>query len=138
MYAFLNYGDFIDGSPSNTADPYIQFLSTTDAAKAHTEFVAQRLNGKDTTGHQSKPNNSSVGSKTKSFFQKYKVPILGAAAVVGAAAIAGIVWSVVRRRKPAYRPLYEPAPVGLAMPTVSGYGYNAGAQYADPWTQRRT
>ncbi|KAH9963321.1 aspartic peptidase domain-containing protein [Russula dissimulans] len=139
MYVMLNYGDFIDGMPSNTADPYIQFLSTTDPAKAHAEFVAQRLGGNDTTGSQPKSQNNDSGSGTnEGFFQKYKIPIFGAAAVVGAVALAGIVRLLIRRRKPAYRPLYDPAPVGdLPMPMPPVSGYNAGAYYADPWTQRR-
>jgi len=75
----LNYGDFIDGSTSNTSNPYVQILSTTDPAEAHADFVATRLGGKDTTGSQHL--NGSRSSK-KSFFQMYSTIILFAAAVV--------------------------------------------------------
>jgi len=138
MYVLLNYGDFIDGS-SNTANPYIQFLSTTDPAKAHAEFVAQRLDGKDTTGFQSKTSHTGsgyTGSRNHHPFHKYKIFIYITVAVAGAAVIASIVWLVARRRKSAYRPLYAPPPVeDLAMPT--GSGYHPGAPYSDPWTERK-
>lgn len=49
----INFGDFVDGSSSNVASPYIQLLSTTDAGTAHTDFVNTRLSGVDTTGSQS-------------------------------------------------------------------------------------
>ncbi|THV05270.1 acid protease [Dendrothele bispora CBS 962.96] len=51
-YTLFNFGDFVDGSPDNVADPYIQLLSTVDKAKIHHEFVIARLGGKDTTGSQ--------------------------------------------------------------------------------------
>jgi hypothetical protein len=61
MYILLNHGDFIDGSTPNMANPYIQFISTTDPATALAEFVVARLGGKDTTGsrHISGPNSGS-------------------------------------------------------------------------------
>ncbi|KAF5382468.1 hypothetical protein D9615_002731 [Tricholomella constricta] len=49
VYVLVDYGDFIVGS-NNKADPYLQFLSTTDAVEAHADFVNVRLNGVDTTG----------------------------------------------------------------------------------------
>jgi len=70
VYLVLNYGDFIDGSTSNTSNPYVQILSTTDPAKAHADFVATRLGGNDTTGSQ---HFKSSGSSNKSFFQKYSI-----------------------------------------------------------------
>jgi hypothetical protein len=73
----VNYGDFIDGSTSNTSSPYVQILSTTDPAKAHADFVATRLGGKDTTGSQ---HLNGSGSSKKSFFQKYSI-LFAAAAV---------------------------------------------------------
>ncbi|KAF8230075.1 acid protease [Tricholoma matsutake] len=48
VYMVMNYGDFIVGS-TNKANPYIQFLSITDPAEAHADFVKARLNGVDTT-----------------------------------------------------------------------------------------
>jgi len=136
----LNYGDFIDGSTSNTSDPYVQVLSTTDPNAAHADFVATRLGGKDTTGSQQfKGSGSDPGSsnnKSSGFFQKYRIPIFVVAAVGGIAAFLGAVYLVTRRRKPTYRPLYDPAPAG-AMPMQHVSGYNAGAPYSDPWTNRR-
>ncbi|KAJ7636236.1 aspartic peptidase domain-containing protein [Roridomyces roridus] len=48
VYVLINFGDFVAGSNSK-ADPYIQLLSITDLAQAHTDFVNERLNGTDTT-----------------------------------------------------------------------------------------
>ena len=62
MYFLLDSGDFTDGRVSNTSS-YVQLLSTTDLAEAHSDFVAMRLNGKDTTCSQ----HYGTGSE-KSFF----------------------------------------------------------------------
>ncbi|GLB38617.1 putative peptidase A1 family protein [Lyophyllum shimeji] len=51
VYALIDYGDFIVGSDGRDA-PYVQFLSTTDLAEAHTDFVKIRLDGVDTTANQ--------------------------------------------------------------------------------------
>ncbi|KZT51784.1 acid protease [Calocera cornea HHB12733] len=43
VYTLLDYGDFIsNGTTSDTAAPYIQLLSTTDAAIALNEFISTR------------------------------------------------------------------------------------------------
>ena len=100
VYLLLNYGDFIDGSMNNTATPFVQLLSTTDPAAAHADFVATRLSGNDTqtsSGHHSAKN---------------IVPIFIGAGVAIAAALAGVLLLVLRRRKRAYRSLSEPAPQG--------------------------
>lgn len=51
VYVLMDYGDFIIGSDEKDA-AYIQFLSTTDPAEAHADFVKIRLNGVDTTANQ--------------------------------------------------------------------------------------
>ncbi|KAJ7159735.1 aspartic peptidase domain-containing protein [Mycena filopes] len=48
VYTLINFGDFVADSTSK-ADPYIQLLSITDPAEAHSDFVKQRLGGVDTT-----------------------------------------------------------------------------------------
>jgi len=137
MYVLLDYGDFIDGSTSNTANPYVQFISTTNPATAHAEFVAARLGGKDTTGSQHVSGSNGSGSSSSQFFQKYKIPIIAAASVAAIALISLAARLATRRRKPTYRAIFEPAPAGaMQMQYVSGY--NAGAPpYADPWSHRR-
>ncbi|KAK0187821.1 aspartic peptidase domain-containing protein [Armillaria mellea] len=47
VYTVFNYGDFIaDGNGTTIrGDPYVQLLSTTDPAEAHSDFVAVRLSG---------------------------------------------------------------------------------------------
>ncbi len=141
MYVLLDYGDFIDSSTSNTAAPYVQLLPTTDPAAAHADFVATRLGGVDTTGSQKNAGsttNSGSSSGGGGFFQKYKIPIFVGVAVVGLAVFLLAVWLVTRQRRPAYRPLFEPAPAGdMQMHHVSGYNGGPQPQYADPWTHRR-
>jgi hypothetical protein len=137
MYVLLDYGDFIDGSTSNTGNPYVQFISTTNPATAHAEFVAARLGGKDTTGSQHVSPSHGSGSSSSQFFQKYRIPIIAAAAAAAIALITLAAWLTTRRRKPTYRALFEPAPGGdMQMQYVAGY--NTGAPpYADPWSHRR-
>lgn len=150
VYLLINYGDFVDGSTSSTAAPYVQLLPMTDPAEAHADFVAVRLDGADTTGSQ---NNTGSGSgpgsgnndtnKAKNFFQKYKTAIIGGAAAAAVLLLVGTVFFQCRSRKPAYRPLFDPAPAGsMPMNTVSGYNtgmqssadyYTGPPQYADPW-----
>ena len=121
VYALLDYGDFTDDSASNTSSPYVQLLSTTDPAEAHADFVATRLNGKDTTG--------------ESFFQRHKIPLIIAAVVVGVAALAGAVWIVVRRRKRVYYRLPNP-PVGdMSMEHLTRH--RSEEPYSDPWISPR-
>ena len=137
MYVLLNYGDFIDGSTSNTANPYVQFLSTTDPAAAHADFVATRLQGKDTSGSQHNTGSGSSGnsgSSSKSFFQKYKYPIIAGAALVVLGLVSTAIFLMTRRRRKAtYRPLFEPAPAGdMQMQYVAGYNPAPAPQYAPP------
>ncbi|KAK7469155.1 hypothetical protein VKT23_003645 [Stygiomarasmius scandens] len=51
-YILFNFGNFVGGSSSNVANPYIQLLSINDKTKIHTDFVNARLGGND-------PNNNS-------------------------------------------------------------------------------
>ncbi|KAH9007466.1 aspartic peptidase domain-containing protein [Lactarius deliciosus] len=79
VYLLIDYGDFVDGT-TNTDNPYIQLLPMTDPAAAHAEFVATRLNGKDSTGSQ----HNSGSSGAKGLFDKHKIPIAISAAAAGA------------------------------------------------------
>ena len=135
MYILLDYGDFTDDTASSKSSPYVQLLSTTNPAAAHADFVATRLNGQDTTNPQHHGTNTSTGSGNQGFFQKYRIPIFAAAAVAGVLALTGAVLLVGRRRRPVYRPLYDPAPVG-DMPLHHVAGYGGPAPYSDPWTSR--
>jgi hypothetical protein len=52
VYTLINFGDFIDGSPSNVAPPFIQLLSTVDKAQMHQDFVNARVDvGQGSTGN---------------------------------------------------------------------------------------
>lgn len=50
VYAVMNYGDWVDGS-SDTADPFIQLLPTTNVQDAHNDFVTVRMGGVDSTSN---------------------------------------------------------------------------------------
>ena len=137
VYLLLDYGDFTDNTADSKSAPYVQLLSTTNPAEAHADFVATRLNGKDSTNSTSTHHSTSTssGSGSNGFFQKYRIPIFAAAAVAGISALTGAVLLVKRRRRPVYRPLYDPAPVG-DMPLHHVAGYGGPAPYSDPWTSR--
>ncbi|THH20588.1 hypothetical protein EW146_g785 [Bondarzewia mesenterica] len=155
-YLLVNYGDFLEGSNSSTANPYVQILSTTnDTAEAHDDFVQVRLDGVDKTGDQrlsasntTSPdpsnNNGNNTSGSDSFFDRHKTAIIIAASVAGGLVVLGTLATVAlclgRKRRLAssarpsvYRPLYEPAPAG-EMQQVQGY--QAGTRYNNPWEQR--
>jgi hypothetical protein len=74
VYVLLDYGDFIDGSTSNTAAPYVQLLATTDAAAAHADFGATRLDTTDSQQHAGSTTISGSSSGGGGFSEKYKIP----------------------------------------------------------------
>jgi hypothetical protein len=134
VYILLDYGDFIDGSTTKTAAPFVQLLSTTDPAAAHADFVATRLGGTDANAASHTANHQGNGSQSGGL-SKSKIAIFIGAGVAVAALIAGVVASLLRRRKASYRKLFEPAPQGdMQLHYVTGY--NTGGQYADPWNRR--
>ncbi|KAJ6508387.1 aspartic peptidase domain-containing protein [Mycena sanguinolenta] len=111
VYTLVNFGDFIAGSTSKAA-PYIQFLSITDPATAHQEFVNVRLGGKDTTVSVLSANDNSSTSTTSSSPSKKTYYIIAAAAA-GALLLLVIVAFVIRSQRSkrhVYRPLNLPAP----------------------------
>ncbi|KAH9963318.1 hypothetical protein BC827DRAFT_1283391 [Russula dissimulans] len=114
VYFGVNYGDACGGRDTGA---FIQFLPTTDAAKAHSDFEKERLKQK-TSGTK-----ESLDNKKSGPLVKYKIPIL--ATVAGVAVLATIISVVASRRKRAYRTLNEPAADGdSGMQLVKGY--NAG------------
>lgn len=120
----VNYGDFVDGSSSKTADPYVQLLPlTTDAAEVHTDFVNVRLMGVDQTGNFHllpasvlPPSDSSSDGSTESFSQRihpYLPWIITGSSVIGVTLLVSTAFCVVRNRRKRYRRLHDPAPHGL-------------------------
>lgn len=140
VYILINYGDFVEGS-SSTADPYIQMLATTEPVEAHQDFVNVRLGGKDDANWQLLPASSTGSSpKTESTFIrriKYYWPII--AGVAGFLVLVLIVSCLcVRRRRRnqrSYRPLRDPAPVGM-QPLGPGGAKQGGPDYRNPWDSR--
>ncbi|KAJ7367303.1 aspartic peptidase domain-containing protein [Mycena albidolilacea] len=158
VYTLINFGDFIADS-TNKADPYIQFLSITDPAEAHSDFVKVRLNGIDNqpsvlshTGSTDNDNDSSSSPSKKTYI------IIGAA-VLGAIVLLLIGAFIFKRsrskQRGVYRPLHLPAP-GAGQPQMYQqqplYGganppvYNADrpydppqehVPYHNPWEGRR-
>ncbi|TDL23434.1 acid protease [Rickenella mellea] len=100
-YVLINFGDFVDGSSSNVADPYIQLLSITNVTNAHSDFVKIRLGGVDATGAQATllPVNT-IASRKRS--AKKSVPFLVGMAVIailGLALFCVLIVCLVRRRR---------------------------------------
>jgi len=150
VYILIDYGDFVDGT-SNTANPYIQLLATTnDLAEAHQDFVNTRMGGKDDASWQLLPP-SSMGSTPKSESQfvrriKYYWPII--AAVGGFLILLILVTCLcMRRRKKAgsrpfwrgkksYQPLHDPAPLGMQPIGHDGAPRQSTSDYRNPWDSR--
>ncbi|KAF9783229.1 acid protease [Thelephora terrestris] len=146
VYILIDYGDFVDGT-SVTANPYIQLLATTDPTEAHQDFVNVRLGGKDDQSWQLLPA-SSTGSTPKAASQfvrkiEYYWPII--AGVAGFLVLVLIISCLcVRRRKrtnsrpfwrsqKSYRPLQDPAPVGMH---ALGGPRPSSSDYRNPWDSR--
>ncbi|KAF5369412.1 hypothetical protein D9758_002625 [Tetrapyrgos nigripes] len=55
VYMPLNYGNFIDGSTSNVAPPFIKLLSVMDKNQMHQDFVNARLNGGQSSTGNARP-----------------------------------------------------------------------------------
>ncbi|KAH9969733.1 aspartic peptidase domain-containing protein [Russula dissimulans] len=104
-YLLVNYGDFVDGNTNTTrASPYLQFLSITDPASAHLDFVNTRLGGTDTTGLQIAidTQNSTSNSRPDSSSHHQTNVILIASVVSGCVLllfIAAGAYIAVRRRR---------------------------------------
>ncbi|KAF4617110.1 hypothetical protein D9613_005968 [Agrocybe pediades] len=94
VYSLFNYGGYSGNTDEEGIGPYVQLLSITDRAEAHSDFVTARLGGIDTTGSRGlkKANNSGSG-RTPMFL--YIVAVV----VVIAVLIAGAVLFVLRRRR---------------------------------------
>ena len=150
VYMLIDYGDFVDGT-SNTADPYIQLLATTDdLSEAHQDFVKTRMGGKDDANWQLLPP-SSTGSSPKpesTFVRKLKYywPIIAGVAGFLILALA-IAFLCVRRRrrsggrpfwrgKRSYQPLHDPAPVGMHPVGSDGAPRQSASDYRNPWDSR--
>ncbi|KAJ6585306.1 aspartic peptidase domain-containing protein [Mycena capillaripes] len=109
VYTLINFGDFIADSKGK-ADPYIQFLSITDPAEAHSDFVKVRLGGVDTTTSVLTHNG---GSNDNSGLSRTTIYII-AGCVLGGILLLILVAFLVRRsrtrQRGVYRPLHLPAP----------------------------
>lgn len=151
VYILIDYGDFVDGT-SDTDNPYIQLLATTDdLTEAHQDFVNKRLGGKDDANWQLLPP-SSTGSPQKSDSQfvrkiKYYWPII--AGVAGFLILVIIISCLcVRRRKKkggtgafwrskkSYQPLHDPAPMGMQPLGHDGAPRPSVSDYRNPWDSR--
>lgn len=124
-YMLANFGDFVDGSTSKTADPYIQLLPLTqDMSEAHLDFVNVRLMGVDRTGDfhllpsSVLPNddNTDDNKGQESLADKlhpYLPWIIGGSCVIGVGVLVSIALCIANSRRKRYRRLHDPAPHGL-------------------------
>lgn len=124
VYMLINFGDFVDGSNSKTADPYIQLLTTTDIADSHHDFVIVRLGGIDNAESVQllpasvlPPNEDDTTDDDKSLSEKihpYLPYIIAGSAVLGVLLLVGVAFCVRDSRKKKYRRLHDPAPAGMS------------------------
>ncbi|KAI0771201.1 acid protease [Trametes elegans] len=139
-YTYINFGDFVDGSTSSTANPYVQMLPTTnDTAEAHQDFVKVRGNSPWT------PEGATLGERLRA-----RLPlIIGlCAAAAGVLLIAFGACCYYRRRdkrqrvaffRPTYQQLHEPAPPEAHDLHLVNNNNNQGAYhptYSNPWDAR--
>lgn len=141
VYMLINFGDFVDGKLNQTADPFIQLLSTTnDTSETHSDFV--KVRGSTQSWN---PDGNSLAARIRAH-----LPLVIGVSVGGAILILGtIAFCCLRNRKirrtPAgfmnfqssYQPIHEPAPPSYDMHTMGGGGYGAPPQqhnnYNNPW-----
>jgi len=140
VYILINFGDFVDGSSSSVAKPYIQLLSLSDKASIHRDFVMARLGGVDTTGSQSPllPSVSSTSASTStsttnsdptSSQKRYIV----AFSFVGAACLAVLSWIVFRAIRRKRRRSATSAPDYMSLPrNTTSVPYSSSPAYAPP------
>jgi len=150
VYILIDYGDFVDGT-SSTTNPYIQLLATTDdLTEAHQDFVNVRMGGKDDANWQLLPPSSMGSPPTDSEFVrklKYYWPII--AGVAGFLILLVLVTCFCMRRrkkvggvrpfwrgKKSYRPLHEPAPMGMQPVGHDGAPRQSASDYRNPWDSR--
>ncbi|KAJ7029302.1 aspartic peptidase domain-containing protein [Mycena alexandri] len=158
VYTLIDFGDFVADSKGK-ADPYIQFLSITDPADAHSDFVKSRLGGVDTTTDVLTHSAGSSDDSTKSKTTYYII----AGCVLGGILILLLLAFIVKRsrsrQRGVYRPLHLPAPGAggppppmyqqnpmYAQQPYNGAGYNPDrpydppqerVPYHNPWEGRR-
>ncbi|KJA21229.1 hypothetical protein HYPSUDRAFT_140963 [Hypholoma sublateritium FD-334 SS-4] len=89
VYSFFNFGKYTQNS-TTIEEPYIQLLSITDLAEAHSDFVTIRLGGIDTTASRKLIPTTSSSSKHRTTY--YIV-----AGVLGALVLSAIVAFTVLR-----------------------------------------
>ncbi|GJJ15298.1 hypothetical protein Clacol_009574 [Clathrus columnatus] len=160
VYMLINFGDFVDGNPSNQKDPYMQFISTTTASTAHKDFVDSRLNGNDITSESqfallpasqgqtsSAPKETGVPDSSNPFnsqnIHRFLPYIIAGSVIVGLALLGFLFACCCRRRRSrgiqftnarSYRALQDPSPPGYNLysmpPSSQQQGYGA---YADPY-----
>ncbi|PSR98931.1 hypothetical protein PHLCEN_2v4251 [Hermanssonia centrifuga] len=126
-YLLVNFGDFVDGSSSKTADPYVQLLPlTSDLTEAHADFVNVRLQGVDQTGNfkllpatvlpPDDSNDDTDDSDGESLAQKihpYIPYIIAGSVTAGVILLVAIGLCIASSRRARYRRLHDPAPQGM-------------------------
>ncbi|CAK5270490.1 unnamed protein product [Mycena citricolor] len=124
VYTLVNFGDFVDHATSK-AEPYIQFLSTTNTTDAHLDFVNSRLGGVDTTNGTvllapaSQPTTSdSSGNSLVDSFNKHRTYYIIAASVLGGLVLLVVGAWIFQSRRTRSRGVYKQ----LNLPQQSGAG----------------
>ncbi|KAF9068530.1 aspartic peptidase domain-containing protein [Rhodocollybia butyracea] len=131
VYLLINFGDFVDGSNTSVADPYIQLLSTTNRTAAHLDFVNARLGGTDTTGTQ--------GPDTPINHRAWFIGIISVAGVLVAGLVGYLIYRMrTRRSNVRFEGGFVPTfgsyqPVGTRDVGAEPPYRPTGAAYSDPF-----
>ncbi|KAJ7145260.1 aspartic peptidase domain-containing protein [Mycena filopes] len=129
VYTLINFGDFVADGTSK-ADPYIQFLSTTDPADAHSDFVKQRLNGVDTTTvlthSPSTDNDDHSGGLSRTTYY------IIAGCVAGALLLLVLAAFIFKRSRSRARGVYRPLTLPGGPPPMYQQNANAGGPVYAP------
>jgi hypothetical protein len=160
VYLLINYGDFVDGSTSTTANPYAQLLSTTDPASAHADFLRVRENQTSATASSdhaaitatASPSSTTAPKGAKNAFLKQKIPIIIVLSVGVGLVLLGVFVLLCSRNRlfrrgrdslastyRSYQHIGAPAPSGGDMHSVRGYYQYGAPQQAYPnasWGRR--
>ncbi|KAI8993025.1 acid protease [Trametes punicea] len=119
-YMLINFGDFVDGALAKVGDPYVQLLSLTDPAVAHSDFVQLRMGGVDRSSELKllpalpETDDDDDSSSSTGGIKKFLPYIIAGSVAGGLILIAIALYVLFGRSRKRYRRLHDPAPAGLA------------------------
>ncbi|KAI0743537.1 acid protease [Daedaleopsis nitida] len=136
-YMLINFGDFVDGALAKVGDPYIQLLSLTEPAEAHSDFVTVRMDGIDRTADlhllpalpDTGDDDNDDDEPKEDTIKKYLPYIIGGSIAVGVIILMLIIAVSYRSSTKKYRRLHDPAPAGLPTTNAPFQQYQPTRRY---------